>query len=66
MERARYMAKAIVSIHVPKEDTAKLEEAFALPWDKPAERVIKLKKLTPEERKKEELETIRLGKKLFN
>lgn len=32
-ERARYMAKAIVSVHVGKKDRSELDRAFALPWD---------------------------------
>ena len=32
-ERARYIAKAIVSVNVGKKDRAKLDQAFELPWD---------------------------------
>lgn len=64
-ERARYIAKACVSVHVSKKDKGKLEKAFKLPWDGEGGRTApRVKKLTPEELAHQEAETIRIAKKL--
>lgn len=64
-ERARYVAKAAVSVHVGKKDRSKLDKAFALPWDgENGKRPARVKKLTPEELAKQEAETQRIAKKM--
>lgn len=64
-ERARYIAKACVSVHVDKKDRSKLDKVFALPWDgETGKRTPRVKKLSPEELAKQEAETMRLAKKL--
>lgn len=64
-ERARYIAKACVSVHVDKKDRSKLDKAFRLPWDgEDGKRAPRVKKMTPEELAKQEAETVRIAKKL--
>jgi len=62
-ERARYIAKACVSIHVAKKERHKLEQAFKLPWDEEVKKK-EVKKLTPNEFAAQEKETERIAHKI--
>lgn len=64
-ERARYIAKSIVSVQVAKKDRAKIDKAFALPWDSgEAKKEKVMSYTTPEEMAEIEAEMLRQAKKL--
>lgn len=64
-ERARYMARAIVSVQVAKKDRSKLDQAFALPWDQ-GHKSTEKKAFDPDADKLEMQRVEELAKKLSN